>query len=216
MTSLFKARFWQARGGLWIGLFAFALTSVGLVALSPANAQFSSSYTFLKAVKDRDGAKAKPLLDVPGSVVVNTKDPATGETGLLIATRRRDLPWMGFLLQHDARTDIRDNQGETPLTAAARIGYAEGAQLLLQAGANPNLATTRGETPLIVAVQGRDAAIVRMLIGAGADPKLSDSISGMNARDYALRDGARSAPLVKLLDEAKPRADPKKVAGPGL
>ena len=55
---------------------------------APAAAQFSESFNFLKAVKDKDGAKATEILDKPGNTVVNTRDTDTGETGLHIVTNK--------------------------------------------------------------------------------------------------------------------------------
>ena len=40
---------------------------------SVASAQFSDSYNFLKAVRDRDGSKATDLLSKPGTVIVDTR-----------------------------------------------------------------------------------------------------------------------------------------------
>ncbi len=62
-----------------------------------------------------------------------------------------------------------------------------------------------GETPLILAVQQRDPAMVRLLLAQGADPKISDRVAGKSARDYAAEDN-RAAAILKLLDDAKPKA----------
>ena len=60
-------------------------------AAAPANTQqMPDSYTFLKAVREADGAKAADLLSQPGSTVSSARDPGTGENGLHIAVRRRD------------------------------------------------------------------------------------------------------------------------------
>ena len=44
-----------------------------MLAAGPATAQFSDSYNFLKAVKDRDGNKATDLISRPGTVIIDTK-----------------------------------------------------------------------------------------------------------------------------------------------
>ena len=98
---------------------------------SLAMAQFSDSYTFLKAVRDRDGAKVTELIDKPGSTIVNTRDISTGETALMIATRARDLTWMNFLLGKGANPNLADRQGITPLMTATQLRFPEGAQLFL-------------------------------------------------------------------------------------
>ncbi len=177
-----------------------------------ALAQFSDSYNFLKAVRDRDGNKATELASRPGTTIVDTRDGATGETALIIVTKRRDLAWMGFALGKGAKTDLRDSGGNTALMHAAQIGFLEGAQLLLKIKAGVDIANNSGETPLIRAVQNRDSAMTRILIAAGANPSKTDRLAGMSARDYALSD-KRSAAIVKILDEAK---SAKPAAGPKL
>ena len=53
--------------------FRHALTAMVVVAMAaPVAAQsYSDSFTFLKAVKERDGSKVTSLLAQPGTVVVN-------------------------------------------------------------------------------------------------------------------------------------------------
>ena len=179
----------------------------------PASGQqtFSDSFNFLKAVRERDGAKVSDLVAEPGSVVINTRERGSGETALHIIVRGRDLNWLVFLLGKGARPDIQSGRGETPLTLAAQIGWVEGAEQLLARGASANLSNTRGETPLILATQRRDLAMVRLLLNRRADPKRTDNVAGMSALDYARQDPRASA-VLKLL-EAKV-APAKPVAGP--
>lgn len=200
---------------LWIGLAAFALTGAAMVFASAAHAQYSDGYTFLKGVKDRDGSKVQPILDKPGSTVVNTRDPDNGDTALHVVVRGRDQVWTNYLLAKGADPNARNNAGETPLQAAVQLGWVEGVSMLIARNANVNLGNTRGETPLIMAVQARDIAMVRLLLTNGADPKQGDRATGMNARDYAARDN-RAAPILKLIDETKPAAKKPEVAGPRL
>lgn len=177
----------------------------------PAFGQFSESYNFLKAVRERDGAKVTQIVSNPSSTAINARDSGSGEGALHILVRGRDLGFLAFLLARGARPDIQDNQGNTPLILAASIGWAEGAETLLARRANPNLPNSRGETPLILAVQRRDIALVRLLMGRGADPNRSDSIAGYSALDYARRDN-RAAAILRLLQA--PRAAQPAAAGP--
>ena len=195
------------------GGFTSIMLAASLLAAGAAPAQFSDSYGFLKAVRDRDGEKATTFLNKPGKPMLNARDPSTGETGLHIVVRRHDMVWLGFLLGQGAQVDLRDRDGDTPLVAAALLSDIDAVRLLLQAGANVNAANTRGETALILAVQRRDLPTIRLLLSAGADPKTPDRIAGKTARDYAAED-QRSTAIVKLLDEAKPKAPAKAIAGP--
>jgi ankyrin repeat protein len=185
-----------------------------LVLAAPASGQqqtFSDSFTFLKAVRERDGDKVTDLVAQPGSTVINTRDRTNGEGALHIVVRGRDLNWLAFLLGKGARPDIQTARGDTPLTLAAQIGWMEGAELLLARRASVDLPNGRGETALIIATQRRDVPMVRMLLGRRADPKRTDNVAGMSALDYAKQD-PRAAAVLKLL-EAKP-VPAKPVAGP--
>jgi len=181
----------------------------------PASAQFSDSYSFIKAIRDRDGDKVMTYLNKPGAPVLNTHDSASGEGALHIIVRRHDVPYMQVMLARGADANIRDRDGATPLIVAAQIGDPDMVRLLIAAGANVNAVNSRGETALIGAVQRRDATLTRVLIAAGADPKIADTIAGKNARDYASED-PRGAAIVKILDDSKPKLDPAKMSGPFL
>jgi uncharacterized protein len=190
-----------------------ALALVAIVAPVAAPAQFSDSYNFLKAVRERDGQKVTDFINKPGSgaVIINTRDSATGEGALHIVTKRRDVSWLSFLLSKGANPNQRDGGGNTALMLAAQLGFAEGLALLIDRKAQVDLANSSGETPLIRAVQNRDIATVRTLLAAGANPNKADTASGLTARQYAERD-MRSGAIVKAIDEAKPK--PKASFGP--
>lgn len=196
--------------------FGAVLGAVAALALvAPADAQkFSDSYSFLKAVRERDGAKATELLAQPGSVVANATERDDGDGALHLVVRDRDLNWLGFLLSKGARPDLQNDEGSTALQLAAQLGWVEGAQILLSARASVDLANSRGETPLIFAVHQRNLPMVRLLVAAGANPNRTDSIAGYSALDYAKRD-ARSSGLVKVLEEGGKKPT-RGMAGPTL
>lgn len=191
---------------------AFLSLLLLMLAAAPASAQFSDSYNFLKAVKDRDGAKATDLLGKGGPNLIDTPDYSSGERALHMVAKDRDLAWLGFLVQKGARIDLKDRDGNTPLIDAVRSGFVEGVRILIAKGAQINASNNLGETPLIVAVQKRDVAMTRLLLTEGADPAKRDTATGMSARDYAVRDG-RSDALIRLMDEIKP-APKKGISGP--
>ena len=197
--------------GWWVKV-SMALAIASLAAPAFAQIQGSEGEAFLKAVEEGDSATAIPLAEVPGSHVVNYRGYA-GDTALHIATRKRELEWVGFLLTKGADPNIGDAQGDTPLIIAARIGFENAADYMLRMGAKARHANRRGETALIVAVQQRRPDIVKLLLLAGANPDKTDHAAGYSARDYAKRD-TRSRELLKLIETI--RADKKTVAGPGL
>jgi hypothetical protein len=191
-----------------------AAAALALAMAVPAGAQsYSDSFTFLKAVRERDGNKATELVSQPGTAVINLKDQSTGEAALHIVTKGRDYTWLSFLLGKGARPDIQNAHGETPLGIAAQLGWTEGAELLLGRGANVDLPNQRGETPLILAVHNRDVPMVRLLLAKGANPKRADHVAGYSALDYAKQDN-RAQAIVKILEgttgaAARPAAGPR-------
>lgn len=189
------------------GIFAAFLA----VAAVPALAQFSESFNFLKAVRDRDGGKVAEIVSNPASTAIHARDGSTGEGALHILVRGRDLGFMNYLLARGARPDLQDNQGNSALNVAAQIGWTPGAEALIARGATVDHANRRGETPLIQAVQRRDAALVRLLVSQGADSNRTDSVAGLSAMDYARRD-TRAGPILRLLQT--PRTTPRAVSGP--
>lgn len=195
--------------------FRFSAPAILALALWPAiaSAQFSDSYNFLKAVRDKDGAKVTEIISKPGSTIVNTRDISTGQTALHIVAERRDAAWLGFLLSKGANPNMTDAQGNTPLMVATRLRFVEGAQTLLDHGAQVDKTNDSGETPLIRAVQLRDLPLIRLLVSKGANPNKADTLAGMSARDYAQRDG-RSQAILDILDSGKAATPSTNKTGP--
>ncbi|MEO0464358.1 MAG: ankyrin repeat domain-containing protein [Pseudomonadota bacterium] len=152
---------------------------------APAAAQmFSEGYQFLEAVEERDGDTATEMLNVPGTQIINTRDLTSGDTGLHMVTKRRDILWVRFLLQRGANPNIRNKQGATPLQIAVTLGFIDAVEELIKRGADVDVADQQGETPLIAAVHQRSIPLIARLLKQGADPDRSDN-SGRSARDYA-------------------------------
>ena len=180
----------------WLNL---ALALAALVAAPVAAQTYSDGFTFLKAVRERDGGTAQRILSNPSSTAVNYRDSGTGEGALHILVRGRDGTWLGFMLGRGARADVASNDGTTPLVLAAQLGWYDGAEQLLARGANPNLGNRSGVTPLIVAVQRRDLQMVRLLLSQRADPNQTDNVSGNSPIDYARQDN-RAQAILRLLE----------------
>jgi ankyrin repeat protein len=179
--------------------------AVAATVATPAAAQFSDSYNFLKAVRDADAAKAQDFMERPGSRIIDTRDQTTGDTALHIVTKRRDVPWINFLANAGANLNVRDSQGMTPMAIAASLAFPDGIRVLAMRKADVNLPNSRGETPLILAIHRGDLATVRALVDVGADPEIKDMIAGRSARDYARQD-RRMEPILKTLDSVRPKA----------
>jgi ankyrin repeat protein len=189
----------MARRQWFLGLIALGLLS------TPAMGQLglgNDGEKFVNAVRDRDGSEAMELLNARGPTVLNARD-AKGETGLIVAISKRDDLWTSFLLQQGADPNLAARNGDTPLIAAARIGYTEAAAQLLRRKARIDAENRMGETALIIAVQLRNVPMVKLLLEAGANPDKPDSAAGYSARDYARRD-TRTREILKLIEAKKP------------
>jgi uncharacterized protein len=182
----------------------FALIAFALAAVSaPTVAQYVSDVEpFITAVRERDGNKVTELIE-KRPTIVNSRN-IKGETALVIAISRTDDLWTKFLLGKGANPSLATTSGETPLMAAARVGYTEAIELLLAMGAKVDAANKMGETALILAVQQRELEAVKLLLAKGADPDRKDAAAGYSARDYAKRDTRSRAILSAIEATAKP------------
>jgi len=174
------------------------VAGLALLAMPVVAQNYSESYNFLKGVRERDASTVQAIVSRPNNAILNARESGSGEGALHILVRGRDLTWLGFLLSRGARADLQSNDGTTPLTLAAQLGWRDGAEQLLARGANPNLGNNRGETPLIFAVQRRDLPMVRLLISRRADPNQTDNVAGYSAIDYARQDRRAAAILREL------------------
>ncbi len=186
---------------------------MALALASPAAAQFSDSYNFLKAVRDRDVNKAIEFADKPGTTIVNVRDSDNGEGAIHIVTKRGDLGWLGLLYQKGANLNLKDRDGNTPLILASISRWGDGISTLLRLKAQVNAQNRLGETALLKAVQARALDIAKLLIEAGANPDIADN-SGISARMAAEND-PRAASIAKLIKDVPVKA-PSKMQGPSL
>ena len=191
----------------------FALPLIAIAVPAPAQ-RLSEGYEFLKAVREANGAKVQEFVDKPGSQIINTRDPGTGETALHIVAKRGDATYVRYLVARGAGINSQDGRGNTPLLLAASGNFTDVVDQLTKLRANVNLGNQSGETPLIRAVQLRNLELVRLLLAAGANPDQRDVVAGLSARDYANQD-ARSPAITKLINDA-PKTAPRAVAGPKL
>ncbi|MCH8684069.1 ankyrin repeat domain-containing protein [Pedomonas mirosovicensis] len=192
---------------------ALAATLLGTALLaSPALADIGGpSYQFIKAVKEKDLAKVNTLLNEPGAAIIDYRDNDTGEGALHMVVKRRDLPWLNYLLSKGANPNLEDGNGNTPLILAASQGFADGVRSLVAFKADVNGRNRAGETPLIKAVQALNVQVVRILMAAGADPDLADHVAGYSAIDYAERN--RRAGTILRLMKNPPKAEETAAAG---
>lgn len=201
-------RGWQ-KAGLAMALTLAAAPAIGQ---SQFATNGSEGEAFLEAIEKGDNNKAIPMIEQPGSRVANYKG-YKGETALHIATRKRQLDWVGYLLKKGADPNILDSKGDTALIIASRVGFDEAVDWMIRLGAKVDTANRQGETALGAAIRANQPRVVERLLKAGANPDKPDYSAGLSPRDYAKRD-TRNPGLLKLIETIK--STKKQVAGPTL
>ena len=130
---------------------------------------------------------------------VNTVDKQ-GDT-LLIQAVKRDMPQLfDYLLQHRARLNTRNRNGETALSIAAYHGREQFVRRLVEAGAEINFF---GWPPLSYAAYNGHTKIVEYLIGRGAEID-GKTENGSTALFFAARFGHLDTVKVLLKHGADP------------
>lgn len=179
----------------WVKIMALVMSFQLLV--GQAHAQFSDTWEFLDAVEDGDYKEIRTRLGRGANINALNTD---GFPAIIIASDRKNLEMVKFLLEQGAKPDTRSEEGQdTALMRRADAGDGEAVKMLLDKGANVNLQDRLGETALIKAVRSRKTRIVSMLLEHGAEINIAD-YTGNNAMDHAKRTrGGRR--LVQLLEK---------------
>lgn len=150
-----------------------------------------------EALVKGDAASAIDL--IKRGVDINTVD-RDGNT-LLFQAVRRDVPGLvDYLVQHRARLNVRNRNGETALSIAAFLGRSMYVQRLVEAGADVNI---YGWSPLAYAAYNGHAEIADYLLkhGAQIDAKTEN---GSSALFFAARFGHIEVVKLLLKNEADP------------
>ncbi|MBE6417359.1 MAG: hypothetical protein E7033_02710 [Akkermansiaceae bacterium] len=95
--------------------------------------------------------------------------PAHYDEDLLVAARKSDHRTLQHLLNVGARTEYRNDEGQTAVHLAAQARQVTCLKRLLEAHANPNTTDHQNMTPLMLATINNKASFVRTLLAAGAD-----------------------------------------------
>lgn len=88
---------------------------------------------------------------------------------LLVAAKagEGDSVWL-LLTQSNVRIDIRDRNGQTPLSLAAENGHEGIVQMLLERGTTTETQDSKSQTPLLLAAVNGHESVVQMLLERGA------------------------------------------------
>ena len=133
------------------------------------------SPALIKAARGGNAQAARVALDAgadPNALGGNRH----GQTPLMIAAVRADLPLARLLLDRGAKASRAGGRGETPLMRAADHGSLEVVRLLLERGADVGAKTDQGTTALHYAVQSKQPEIARLILDSGAEVNATDDM----------------------------------------
>jgi hypothetical protein len=143
-------------------------------------------------------------LDVISVLLQYKADPnlpdLDGNTPLVAAINRRDVPMVKALLTGGANPDIKRRDGYPPLVLAVAVnnsGDKDMAVALINAKANVNVADNDGKTPLHWAVENNRPELVELLVKAGADVNARTK-SGATPLNYARTSSSSSGQSISL------------------
>jgi ankyrin repeat protein len=121
---------------------------------------------FIKAAQESNLHEVREL--TTQGVNINEKG-SKGYSALYIATARRHIDVVTFLLSNGAEVESTNKFGYTPLMAASQNGWEDIVNIMISKGANVNARTITGLTLLTQAVRGGNSNVIRSLIQNGAD-----------------------------------------------
>lgn len=123
---------------------------------------------------------------------------ASGETPLMMAALRANVPVMRTLIERGAQVN---RAGWTPLHYAASSPAAAPVELLLKLGAAVDARAPNGNTPLMQAARFGHEDSVGLLLRAGADRTVHNE-RGYTAAEYARLDGREA--VARRLESGAP------------
>lgn len=151
---------------------------------------FSLSYTRSAAVRALVTAASYGYSSTVQNLVKMGIDPSLSfghqkETALHFAASAGDEALIGFLLDHQANIESRDNHRTTPLHCAAWRGHEGSVRILLTRGADPNAQDDKGRTALWGAASGGYLTVVKVLLANRAECAIRGGVNNQTALERA-------------------------------
>ena len=169
---------------------AAAAVSLAFGLATAALAAAENDERLVEAVKSRDRAAARALVDE--RVDVNAPQ-ADGATPLHWAAHWDDLETAELLIAAGARVDAANDYGVAPLALASTNGSLAMVERLLGAGADPNAAAEHGAASLMFAARTGNLDVIDALLAAGAEVDVPDAAHGQTALMWAASAGHTDA-----------------------
>jgi len=168
--------------------------SVGFLSVTPFAEASGNGSRLVDAVRNRDAAAVRALLNEHFDVNATAPD---GSTGIHWAVELDDLDIAGSLIRAGANVNAANAFGIMPLSLACTNASEPMVAALLKAGADPNAPLPTGETPLMTAVATGNIEAVKTLVNNGAKIDARESSRGQTALMWAAAD--RKAAIVQIL-----------------
>ncbi|MEX0661389.1 MAG: ankyrin repeat domain-containing protein [Balneolaceae bacterium] len=109
---------------------------------------------------------------------------------IIEAIKEIDIVSLNVLLAEGAAVDTVDEEGNTPLMIAAKIGNPRMIEIVLAHNPELNVRNNQGDTALMIASAQGVLDVTKQLLDKGADVTMENT-SGFNAVEIALRNGHR-------------------------
>lgn len=114
---------------------------------------------------------------------------------IITAIEDIDIICLNVLLAEGADVNVIDEEGNTPLMLASRIGNPRIVKIILAHNPVLNVKNMNGYTALMIASEQGQTHIVEQLLAKGASVSVRNS-SGLTAADLAIRNGHPSTAAV--------------------
>lgn len=134
------------------------------------------------------------------------------EESLCLAAKQGRLDRVKYLIEYGVNVNARDDNGYTPLHAAAYGGYLDVIKYLIEKGADVN-ADNNGYTPLHTAANTDHLDVVKYLIDRGADVNAKSDSGRTPLHNASISLSGGSLDIVKYLIEKG--ANPNAIDGDG-
>lgn len=147
-----------------------------------------------------DVAAVKVMLDA--GIPVDSHQPESRETALMVAASGGQLQMVRFLLEAGAVVNARTVGRETALMRATMKGHVDVVRALLAAKADPNMTNPRlsgGRTPLMWALSVGNTEMASVLLDGGAKVGLSTSYGATPLRYAIWHDTPEQRALIRRL-----------------
>ena len=153
--------------------------------------------TIQETVKESNLAELLNIYNV-NNLDYNAKGGEYNRTVLHEAAEQDKQKIVGYLIQHGAKVNTKDNIGYNPLHFAVRNNSVDVAKLLLEKGAEVNTKDNNGVNPLHEAARNNSVDVAKLLLENGAEVNTKNN-NGVNPLHFAASNN--SVDVAKLLLE---------------